>query len=72
MLEFDWDGAFLRALRLDAPVLDIAVDHGRGAMYAVAADPEPAILRYDIPPPASRVRPAARAGPVAGGPVPRQ
>jgi hypothetical protein len=64
--EFDWNGAFLRALRLDTPVFDIAVDRARGAMYAVATDPEPAILRYDIPPPDSRARAKAGASLAAG------
>lgn len=49
---FDWSGRLVQVLTLDARVLGIAVAAGPGGrtLYATRYDPEPAVLRYDIPP----------------------
>lgn len=46
---FDWNGRFLRSLRLDAPVFAIAVDPADSALYAVAHDPGPMVISYPLP-----------------------
>lgn len=47
---YDWDGAFLRALRLDRPVRGIACEDTRcDALVAVTWSPIPAVLRYRLP-----------------------
>lgn len=45
---FDWSGRFLAELRLDAPVIHIAVDPGTMTLYASRPDPSPAILKYPL------------------------
>lgn len=46
---FTWDGELQRVIPLDQPVLGIAVSDDERTMYAVRHDPEPAILRYELP-----------------------
>ncbi len=45
---FNWNGTFVKALRLDHDVLSIAVDRESTTLYAVTHDPTPAILRYAL------------------------
>jgi TolB-like 6-blade propeller-like len=46
---FTWNGELQRVIPLDQPVLGIAVSGDGHTMYAVRHDPEPAILRYQLP-----------------------
>lgn len=46
---FDWHGNLRRVIPLDQPVLGIAVTDDGRTMYAVRHDPEPAVLRYQLP-----------------------
>jgi hypothetical protein len=46
---FDWSGTLLSRMPLDAPVWNIAVDPGGRRMFGVRHDPEPAIVRFDLP-----------------------
>lgn len=45
---YDWSGARVDELRLDAPALTIEVDEARGKLYAVQHDPVPAVVVYDL------------------------
>lgn len=47
---FDWDGRLRARYALDALALAIAVDPGGRTLYAIRHDPEPAVVRYPIPP----------------------
>lgn len=47
---FDWQGRFIKAYHLDRAVTEIALDPGRSLIYAVTRDPEPALLRFRVPP----------------------
>lgn len=47
---FDWDGTLRARYRLDALALGIAVDPAGSTLYAIRHDPEPAVLRYPLPP----------------------
>lgn len=49
---FDWEGAFVGALRLDADAVSLAVDEEEGILYAVGHHPVPALRRYELPAPA--------------------
>jgi hypothetical protein len=46
---FTWEGELRRVIPLDQPVLGIAVSDDGRTMYAVRHDPEPAVLRYQLP-----------------------
>jgi hypothetical protein len=45
---FDWDGRFIKALRLDRDVHFIATGAPYTQLYAAALEPEPAVLEYPI------------------------
>lgn len=55
---FDWSGALLSVLHLDADAMAIAADPARDRLLAVQHLPVPAVLSYDLP---SRTLLAARA-----------
>ena len=46
---FDWEGRLLRILPLDERALAIAVDPDERTLYTIRHDPEPAVLRYELP-----------------------
>lgn len=46
---FSWDGAFRRALKLDAGMLAVAVDPAGMILYGARINPTPAIVRYSLP-----------------------
>ena len=46
---FDWSGKQLSRMQLDAPVWTIAVEPGGRRMFGVRNDPEPSIVRFDLP-----------------------
>ena len=48
---FDWDGNLLARLKLDAPALTIAVAPDEKQLFAIRHDPEPSVVRYDLPQP---------------------
>lgn len=45
---FDWQGRFLRAVRLDAGAMRIAVDPGGSRLYALRHDPHPQVVVYGL------------------------
>lgn len=46
---FDWSGTLLSRMRLDTPAWSIAVTPDAKQMFAVRDDPEPSIVRYELP-----------------------
>jgi len=46
---FTWDGTFRAAFRLDSDVLAIAVVEGDEAVYALRHEPQPALIRFEVP-----------------------
>lgn len=46
---FDWSGKQLSRMQLDGPVWAIAVEPGGRRMFGVRHDPEPSIVRFDLP-----------------------
>lgn len=46
---FDWSGKILARLQLPEPAWGFAVDPGAKHMFTVRHDPEPAIVRYELP-----------------------
>ena len=46
---FDWEGKLLRILPLDERALAITVDPDERTLYTIRHDPEPAVLRYELP-----------------------
>lgn len=47
---FDWSGRMVERLELDAPAVSIAVNRNESRLFAVWHDPEPSVVRYDLPP----------------------
>lgn len=45
---FDWDGAFVKAFKLDRPVIALAANHNGQVLFALAEDPEPIVLRIPL------------------------
>jgi len=45
---FDWNGAFLGAVKLDWDVLRIAVDASNSTLFAISEEPDPAVLAYSL------------------------
>lgn len=46
---FDWSGRLLGVLPLDGPAFRIAVDGMDRQLYALRHDPQPQLVRYDLP-----------------------
>jgi hypothetical protein len=46
----DWSGRMVVKLELDEPAFTIAVAPDESRLYAVRHDPEPSVVRYDLPP----------------------
>jgi hypothetical protein len=46
---FDWTGRIVARLELDEPALTIALSPDESRLYAVRHEPEPSIVRYDLP-----------------------
>jgi hypothetical protein len=49
VLVFSWNGRLQRILRLDTDVIAIAIDESGRALYTLAHEPAPRILRYGLP-----------------------
>ncbi|MBR3625307.1 MAG: hypothetical protein IKN48_03020 [Bacteroidaceae bacterium] len=45
---FDWDGNFVKGYKLDAPVVDIAVDEDKGIIYGLYAGGDPHVRIYQM------------------------
>jgi hypothetical protein len=45
---FDWSGALVRVLRLDASSIGITVDEGGTRLYSIRHDPSPAVVEYEL------------------------
>lgn len=46
---FDWSGKQLSRMQLPEPAWGIAVDPGEKLMFTLRHDPEPAVVRYELP-----------------------
>jgi hypothetical protein len=46
---YTWEGVKVRQLQLDIPVSQIVVSEDGQTMYAVAYQPEPEIVQFDLP-----------------------
>lgn len=47
---FDWEGRVTGVLKLDALAIAMAVDSDNRTLYAIQLEPQPAIVRYSLPP----------------------
>lgn len=46
---YDWSGALVRVLHLDAPSMGITVDKGGTRLYSIRHEPSPAVVEYELP-----------------------
>jgi hypothetical protein len=45
---FSWDGAFIKAIQLDEPIVGMALHRGTNTLYGVRFRPEPVLVAFDI------------------------